>query len=106
MTTDPAPLILIQPDGDALRFNAYGLTTAQIIDALRRTLLYTAAQHAGLATIDATIPAQAAIAANGHSPETVPATRGKPGPKPGFKKARVTVDPDDLFSRADHPQDR
>lgn len=62
MPTAPTPLILIQPDGDALRFNAYGLTTAQIIDALRRTLLYTAAQHAGLATIDATIPAQAAIA--------------------------------------------
>jgi hypothetical protein len=82
-------MILIQPDGDweppgtgAIRFNAYGLSAAEILATLRRCLIYTAAQRAGLLTVEALIPPQAAVVApvalvapataplNGHAPQT------------------------------------
>lgn len=61
-TTDPAPLILIQPQGPAIAFNAYGLTTHEIMATLRRCLIFVAAQHAGLLTVEAIIPPTAAAA--------------------------------------------
>lgn len=62
MTTNPAPLILIQPLDGSIALNAYGMTAPEILAALRRSLVHLVADAAGCVTI----PSPAAIAANGH----------------------------------------
>lgn len=128
MTTEPAPLILIQPHGPAIAFNAYGMTAPEILSALRRCLIHVAAQQAGLLTVEALIPPAAAAAPpklpalsltvapasaplNGHSkpaatetepaPAAAPAAtpRKKPGPQPGTKRRRKT-DIDEIEAQA------
>ena len=51
----PAPLIIIQPGPDGLEFNAYGLDLPEVIDTLRRALIYLVASQAGAHTIPHTI---------------------------------------------------
>ena len=46
----PEPLIILQPDGDTWQFNAYGLDLAEILRALRLTLIHLAARQSGGST--------------------------------------------------------
>jgi len=60
----PAPMILIEPAGDAIRLNAYGLDPGQIVDLLRRTLLHVVATHSGVQVISLDVPPAAAVVAS------------------------------------------
>lgn len=64
----PAPLIIIQPGPDGLEFNAYALDLPEVIDTLRRALIYLVASQAGAHTITHT------IRRNGHTKPARPAT--------------------------------
>jgi hypothetical protein len=37
---DPTPLIMLQPHGDGILFNAYGLEIPEIVDALRLAIVH------------------------------------------------------------------
>ena len=69
-TAAPSPLILIQPGADGTEFNAYGLEHAQIVEELRRVLVYVVASQAGVRTISHTIRRNGATA----RAQTPPAT--------------------------------
>jgi hypothetical protein len=118
-------MILIQPDGDAIRFNAYGLSASEILALLRRCLIYTAAQRAGLLTVEALIPPQAAVVApvalvaplNGHAPKTSNGHAGaapdqapaeeKSGKRPGRPPGRRRrSDMDDLVAAEEAEMER
>ena len=60
--SEPAPMILIEPaDDGAIRFNAYGLETAQMVDVLRRSLLHVVAMQSGMQVVRLDVPPAAAV---------------------------------------------
>lgn len=96
-TTDPDPIIIMQPDGDAGHFNAYGLDLPDVIRALRLSLIHFAAQQAGVTTIEATISPRTAVLAT-PAARPAPARRpGRPKTKPAQRSSngRRHVEPDD-----------
>jgi hypothetical protein len=101
LTTNSAMLLIQHVSGDAITYASIYCDPQQAIDMLRRALIHLVAEQAGLATV----PATAAICANGHTPELVPplrvpkdlpktTMRGKPGPKPGTRRRKVDVEAD------------
>lgn len=71
----PAPLIILQPQADGTRIDAYGLEPAAAIDELRRALLHLVARQSGVTVISETISRHAAVVA---TPALVPAAKAKP----------------------------
>ncbi len=97
-TTDPDPIIIMQPDGDAWHFNAYGLDLPDVIRALRLTLIHFAAQQAGVTTIEATIlPRTAVLAAPAARPAPPARRAGRPKTKTAQRSngRRQIQEPDD-----------
>lgn len=98
----PAPMILIEPAaegtpalraGASVRFNAYGLDPAEIIDLLRRSLLHLVAQQSGIEIITLDVPARAAVVASRPAAPSKPKTAqpGRNGSKPAPRGSRVLV---------------
>lgn len=95
----PEPLIILQPDGDNWQFNAYGLDLAEILRALRLTLIHLAAQQAGVTTVEATISARNIVLA---SPVAPPPRRAPVKPpkarqpaRNGYRTTRIDEDDED-----------
>ena len=113
LTTNAAMLLIQHAPGDAITYASIHCDPAQAIDMLRRALIHLVAEQAGLATV----PATAAILANGHGPSDTPhpsepshpsdipplrvpknlpkstpaPARKKPGPKPGTPRKPKSV---------------
>lgn len=89
----PAPMIFIEPAAEGIRFNAYGLDAAEIIDALRRSLLHLVAQQSGIEIITLDVPARAAVVASRPAAPSKPNTAqpGRNGSKPAPRGSRVLV---------------
>jgi len=89
----PAPMIFIEPAAEAIRFNACGLDAAEIIDALRRSLLHLVAQQSGIEIITLDVPARAAVVASRPAAPSKPKTvqPGRNGSKPAPRGSRVLV---------------
>lgn len=93
---DPAPMILIEPAGDAIRFNAYGLDAGQMIDLLRRSLLHLVATQSGLHVVSIEVPPAAAIVLDKPAKATTkaratkkPSTNGRPAMRSEMADASV-----------------
>lgn len=86
--TSPAPLIILQPQADGTRIDAYGLDHATVVDELRRALLHLVARQSGVTIISEVVSRQAAVVAT----PALPASKPKvPAPSPngtGQKKTR------------------
>lgn len=60
-TSSPAPLIILQPQADGTRIDAYNLDHATVIDELRRALLHLVARQSGVTIISEVISRQAYV---------------------------------------------
>lgn len=112
--TTPEPLIIMQPEGDGWQFNAYGLDIAEILRALRLSLIHLAATQAGVTTIEAVIspcnivmasPASAARRAPAPGKSTKPAQRSN-GRRPLPRDYDEDEDPDEIDLRELMEEDR
>lgn len=83
-TTDPAPLIMLQPQGASIQFNAYGLEIPEIVDALRLAIVHLLSKQAGVTMFDEIINRQQRIAV-GKAPSIEPSASGKTAPKVAAK---------------------
>ena len=90
----PEPLIILQPDGDNWQFNAYGLGLADILRALRLTLIHLAAQQSGITTIEATISARNIVLATPRRAPAKPPKARQPA-RNGYRTTRIDEDEDD-----------
>lgn len=55
---EPTPLIMLQPHGDGIQFNAYGLEIPEIVDALRLAIVHLVGKQAGITVFDEVISRQ------------------------------------------------
>lgn len=55
---DPTSLIMLQPHGDGIQFNSYGLEIPEIVDALRLTIVHLVGEQAGITVFDEMISRQ------------------------------------------------
>lgn len=96
--SNPTVILIQQEPNGQISYVAFHVDAPTAVDVLRRVLIHMAGQLHGMATV----PAHAAIFANGNSPQpdaenipplrapkTKPATRGKPGPKPGARRRNI-----------------
>lgn len=94
---EPTPLILLQPHGDGIQFNAYGLEIPEIVDALRLAIVHMVGKQAGVVTFDEVISRQQRIwvpQTMAATPRIVGANGKKPG-KPAVKRLpRFDEEPD------------
>lgn len=82
-TSSPAPLIILQPQADGTRIDAYNLDHATVIDELRRALLHLVARQSGVTIISEVISRQAYVVV---TPVVQPAPKSKT-PSPSQTKA-------------------
>lgn len=52
---EPTPLIMLQPHGDGIQFNAYGLEIPEMVDALRLAIVHLVGKQAGIKVFDEVI---------------------------------------------------
>lgn len=55
---ETTPLIMLQPHGDGIQFNAYGLEIPEIVDALRLAIVHLVGKQAGITVFDEVISRQ------------------------------------------------
>ena len=58
---EPTPLIVLQPHGDDVQFNAYGLEIADIVNALRLAIVHVVGKPDGITVIDEPICAAVSV---------------------------------------------
>lgn len=86
---DPTPLIMIQPQGASIQFNAYGLEIPEIVDALRLAIVHLVGKQAGITMFDEVISRQQRVwvpQGPAATPRIVPSSNGKKPGKPAIKR--------------------
>lgn len=78
--TDPAPLIILQPQGASIQFNAYGLEIPEIVDALRLAIVHLLSKQAGVTMFDELISRQQRIAVPRALTKAEPSANSAPKP--------------------------
>ena len=96
---DPTPLIMLQPHGDGIQFNAYGLEIPEIVDALRLAIVHLVGKQVGITVFDELISRQQRVwvpQGPAATPRIVPSANGKkPGKPPTVKRLpRFDEEPD------------
>lgn len=96
---DPTPLIMLQPQGDGIQFNAYGLEIPEIVDALRLAIVHLVGKQAGITMFDEVISRQQRVwvpQGPASAPRIVPGSNGKKPSKPAIKRLPRFDDEPDL----------
>ena len=97
---DPTPLIMLQPHGDGIQFNASGLEIPEIVDALRLAIVHLVGKQAGITMFDEVISRQQRVwvpQGPAATPRIVPSSNGKkPGKPPTVKRLPRFDDEPDL----------
>lgn len=96
---DPTPLIMLQPHGDGIQFNAYGLEIPEIVDALRLAIVHLVGKQAGIKVFDEVISRQQRVWVPQGPAATVrivPSSNGKKPGKPAIKRMPRFDDEPDL----------
>ena len=95
---DPTPLIMLQPHGDGIQFNAYGLEIPEIVDALRLAIVHLVGKQAGIKVFDEVISRSQRVwvpQGPAATPRIVPSSNGKKPGKPAIKRLpRFDEEPD------------
>lgn len=97
---ETTPLIMLQPHGDGIQFNAYGLEIPQIVDALRLAIIHLVGKQAGITVFDEVIQRSQRVwvpQGPAATPRIVPSANGKkPGKPPTVKRLPRFDDEPDL----------
>ena len=96
---DPTPLIMLQPHGDDIQFNACGLDIPQIVDALRLAIVHLVGKQAGIKDFDEVISGSQRVwvpKAPSAKPRIVPNSNAKKPGKPTMKRLPRFDDEPDL----------
>ncbi len=96
---DPTPLIMLQPHGDGIQFNAYGLEIPEIVDALRLAIVHLVGKQAGIKIFDEVISRSQRVwvpQGPAATPRIVPSSNGKKPGKPAIKRLPRFDDEPDL----------
>lgn len=86
---EPTPLIMLQPHGDDVQFNAYGLEIADIVNALRLAIVHVVGKPDGITVIDEVMSrSQRVWVRKGPAakPRIVPSSNGKKRGRPAVKQ--------------------
>ena len=96
---EPTPLIMLQPHGDGIQFNAYGLEIPEIVDALRLAIVHLVGKQAGIKVFDEVISRSQRVwvpQGPAATPRIVPSSNGKKPGKPAIKRLPRFDDEPDL----------
>lgn len=96
---DPTPLIMLQPHGDGIQFNAYGLEIPEMVDALRLAIVHLVGKQAGITVFDEVISRSQRVwvpQGPAATPRIVPSSNGKKPGKPAIKRLPRFDDEPDL----------
>ena len=89
LVAEHTPLIMLQPHGDGIQFNAYGLEIPAIVDMLRLTIIHLVGKQAGITVFDEVISRSQRIwvpQAPAATSRIVPNANGKKPGKPAIKR--------------------
>jgi hypothetical protein len=101
---EPTPLIMLQPHGDGIQFNAYGLEIPEMVDALRLAIVHLVGKQAGIKVFDEVISRQQRVWVPQVPSATfriVPSSNGKKPGKPAIKRLPRFDDDDEPDLRED-----